>query len=110
MKTETKKVVPTYTKTAKKIAKGAWEASGNAKVRAKRTKIVEKSLDEFCDKIQKQALHMFMVLRCGYGVRSPEFKVAKKEFNDIVKVVERGCATANAWLELANANKKVACD
>ena len=108
MKAETKKVVPTYTKAAKKIAKGAWEASKSAKVRANRTKIVKKSLDEFWNKMQNQALHMFMVLKCGYGVRSPEFKVAQKRFNDLVKVVERGCATANAWMELANANKKVA--
>ena len=107
MKAETTKIVPAYTKTAKKIANGVWEASRNAKVRAKRTKIVEKSLDEFWNKMQNQALHMFMVLKCGYGVRSPEFKVAQKRFNDLVKVVEKGCAMANAWLELANANKKV---
>ena len=105
MKAETKKVVPTYTKTAKKIAKGAWEASKSEKARAARTKIVEKSFDEFWDNMQNHALRMFMVLKCGYGVHSPEFKVAQKRFNDLVKAVERGCATANAWMELANANK-----
>lgn len=98
------KVVPTYTNTAKKIAQASWNACKTKKVRDKRTKVVKKSFDEFSDKMQKQTLYMFMVLKCGYGVHSPEFKKAKQGFDELINVVERGCATANAWLEIANAS------
>ena len=99
------KVVPAYTKTAKKIALAVWNASKTKKVRARRTRNVELAFKEFESKMKEHALHMFMVLKCGYGVRSPEFKTAKKQFNELVKMVERGCATGNAWLEIADANK-----
>lgn len=106
MKAETTKVVPTYTKMAKKIAKAAWDASRTKKCRENRTRLVKKALKDFSDKMQGQALHIMMVLKSGYGVRSPEFKSAMKGFKELVKAVEHGCATANAWLELANADGK----
>ena len=100
-----KKVIPTYTKTAKKIARAAWDASKTKKVRNRRIRIVEKSFKEFEDKMRQQTLNMFMILKSGYGVRSPEFKNAMKNFKELVNAIERGCATANAWLEIANASK-----
>ena len=100
-----KKVIPTYTKTAKRIARATWDASKTKKVRNRRTRIVEKSFKEFEGKMRQQALNMFMILKSGYGVRSPEFRNAMKNFKGLVNAIEHGCATANAWLEIANASK-----
>ena len=96
------KVEPNYMKTARRIAKAAWECRQTKKSRESTTRYVAKAFKDYEKKIQSEAICVAMILKCGYGTTSPQFKCAMKRFKELVKSLERGYATGNAWLELVN--------
>ena len=100
------KVEPKYMKTARRVARAAWNALKTKKCRDITTKCVMKSFKEYERRIQSEINGLTAVLKSGYGTTSPQFKCAMKKFNDLIKGLERGYATGNAWLELVNSDKE----
>lgn len=98
------KVEPKYMKRSRVIARKVWDA--NPKARKSTTKVIQKAYKEYKKELDKHTAHILGVLRSGYGSGDKVFKNAMKDFNDTVKKLEHCYATANAWMELVEAEKK----
>ena len=98
------KIEPEYMGFAQSLARKVWDSY--PKKRKSKTRLVKQSYKEYQNLLNEKTAYLLGILRSGRGIKDEVFQKAMTDFNDTIKVLERGYATANAWMELVESSSK----
>ena len=99
-----KKIESEFMEGARALVRKVWDSC--PKKRKTQTRIVKQSYKEFQRLATEKTMYLLGILRSGRGIKDKVFKNAMKDFNDTIKALDRGYATANAWMELVESSDK----
>lgn len=99
-----KKIESEYMVGARDLARKVWDSC--PRKRKTQTRIVKQAYKEYQRIATEKTMYLLGILRSGRGIKDKVFQNAMKDFNDTLKALERGYATANAWMELVDDKKK----
>lgn len=98
------KIEPEFMECARKLARKVWDSY--PKKRKSKTRLVKQSYKEYQKLLNEKTTYLLAILKNGRGIKDEVFQKAMKDFNDTIKALERGFATANAWMELVEGSSK----
>ena len=99
-----KKIEPESMGFARALTRKVWDSY--PKKRKSRTRAVKQAYKEYQKIATEKMTYLLGSLRSGRGIKDEVFQKAMKDFNDTLKTLERGYATANAWMELVEGSDK----
>ena len=99
-----KKIEPENMGFARALTRKVWDSC--PKKRKAQTRVVKQAYKEYQRLATEKITCLLGILRSGRGIKDKVFHEAMKDFNDTIKMLERGYATANAWMELVEASDK----
>lgn len=99
-----KKIEPESMGFARALTRKVWDSY--PKKRKSRTRAVKQAYKEYQKIATEKMTYLLGILRSGRGIKDEVFQKAMKDFNDTLKTLERGYATANAWMELVEGSDK----
>ena len=95
---KSKKIEPESMEGARALARKVWDSC--PKKRKSQTRVVKQSYKEYQKIATEKITYLLGILRSGRGIKDKVFQKAMKDFNNTINALERGYATANAWMEL----------
>lgn len=101
---KSKKIEPEHMGFARALTRKVWDSF--PKKRKSQTRAVKQAYKEYQRIATEKTTYLLGILRSGRGIKDEVFQKAMKDFNDTFKALEKGYATANAWMELVEAEKK----
>lgn len=102
MKSE--KIEPENMGFARELTRKVWDSFPQK--RKSRTRLVKQSYKEYQKILNEKTTYLLGILRSGRGIKDKVFQEAMKDFNDTIEALEKGYATANAWMELVESSDK----
>ena len=98
------KIEPESMEGARLLCRKVWDSY--PKKRKAKTRLVKQSYKEYPALLAEKTTYLLGILRSGRGVKDEVFQKAMTDFNDTIKVLEKGYAMANAWMELVEKSSK----
>ena len=99
-----KKIEPEHMGFARALTRKVWDSY--PKKRKSKTREVKQAYKDYRKMLNEKTEHILGIFRSGRGINDEVFKKALNDFNDTIIAIERGFATANAWMELVEQEKK----